>query len=40
MNDPTEDLVTLLFTQAAWTSPSPPPICTDFRTAAWAALDD
>ena len=40
MNDPAEDLVTLLMTQAAWTSPSPPAICSDFRSAAWAALDD
>ena len=39
-NDPGEDLVTLLLTQAAWTSPAPPAICTDFRTAAWAALSD
>lgn len=40
MNDPTEQLVTVLMTQAAWTSPAPPAICVDFRTAAWAALDD
>jgi CubicO group peptidase (beta-lactamase class C family) len=40
MNDPAEDLVTLLMTQAAWTSPSPPAVCSDFRSAAWAALDD
>lgn len=40
MNDPHEQLVTVLMTQAAWTSPAPPAICVDFRTAAWAALDD
>jgi CubicO group peptidase (beta-lactamase class C family) len=39
MNDPSEDLVTILLTQAAWSSPAPPPICRAFRTAAWAALD-
>jgi CubicO group peptidase (beta-lactamase class C family) len=40
MNDPTEDLVTVLLTQAAWTPPALPAIGSDFRTAAWAALDD
>jgi CubicO group peptidase (beta-lactamase class C family) len=40
MNDPAEQLVTLLFTQAAWTSPDLPAIGADFRTVAWAALDD
>jgi CubicO group peptidase (beta-lactamase class C family) len=40
MNDPGAGLVTLLFTQSAWTSPMPPRICSEFRTAAWAALDD
>lgn len=39
-NDPAEQLVTLLMTQAAWTSPAPPAVCEDFRTAAWVALDD
>lgn len=39
MNDPAEQLVTLLFTQAAWASPDLPAIGADFRTAAWAALD-
>jgi CubicO group peptidase (beta-lactamase class C family) len=40
MNDPVEDLVTVLLTQAAWTSPALPAIGSDFRTAAWTALDD
>ncbi len=40
MNDPAEQLVTLLFTQSAWSSPDLPAIGADFRTAAWAALDD
>jgi len=30
--DPREDMVTILMTQAAWTSPSPPDICLDFWT--------
>jgi CubicO group peptidase (beta-lactamase class C family) len=38
MNDPAEQLVTLLFTQAAWSSPDLPAIGADFRTAAWAGL--
>jgi CubicO group peptidase (beta-lactamase class C family) len=40
LNDPREDLVSLLLTQAAWTSPAVPAICSEFRTAAWAALED
>lgn len=39
LNDPNEDLVTLLMTQASWTSPEPPAVCSEFRTAAYAALD-
>jgi CubicO group peptidase (beta-lactamase class C family) len=40
LSDPREDLVTILMTQAAWTSPSPPAICRDFRTTAYSAIDD
>ena len=40
MNDPAEQLVTVLCTQSAWASPDLPAIGADFRTAAWAALDD
>lgn len=39
-NDPAEDLVTLLMTQRAWTSHLPPPICRDFWTTSYAALED
>jgi CubicO group peptidase (beta-lactamase class C family) len=38
--DPAEGLVAILLTQAAWTSPAPPAICDDFRTATYAALTD
>src|SRR6266567_1979123 len=31
-SDPHEDMVTILMTQRAWTSPSPPDICLDFWT--------
>ena len=30
-NDPSEDMITVLLTQAAFTSPNPPPVCVDFR---------
>ena len=40
LSDPREDLVTILMTQAAWTSPEPPDICRDFRTSAYRAIDD
>jgi len=39
-NDPSEQMVTILLTNAAWTSPSPPDIALDFLTAAYAAIDD
>jgi CubicO group peptidase (beta-lactamase class C family) len=39
-NDPAEDLVLILLTQRAWTSHLPPPICHDFWTSAYAAIDD
>jgi CubicO group peptidase (beta-lactamase class C family) len=39
-NDPSEALVTILLTNAAWTSPRPPDIALDFLTAAYAAIDD
>jgi len=40
LNDPREHLVTLLMTQAAWTSPEPPAVTSEFRAAAFAALED
>jgi CubicO group peptidase (beta-lactamase class C family) len=39
-NDPAEDMITILLTQQAWPSPVPPPICEDFWTSAYAAIDD
>ncbi|HEY5173864.1 MAG TPA: serine hydrolase domain-containing protein, partial [Acidimicrobiia bacterium] len=39
-NDPTEQLVTILMTNAAWTSPRPPDIALDFLTGAYAAIND
>ena len=38
--DPSESLVGILMTQRAWTSPSPPPVCRDFWTLAYQAIDD
>jgi CubicO group peptidase (beta-lactamase class C family) len=39
-SDPTEEMVTILMTQRAWTSPSPPDVCRDFWTLAYQAIDD
>jgi CubicO group peptidase (beta-lactamase class C family) len=39
-SDPQEDMVTILLTQAAFTSPSPPPVVVDFWTSAYQAIDD
>jgi CubicO group peptidase (beta-lactamase class C family) len=39
-SDPREDMVTILLTQTAWSSPSPPPVLLDFRTSAYQAIDD
>jgi len=39
-SDPREDMVTILMTQRAWTSPNPPNVCLDFWTAAYQAIDD
>ena len=39
-NDPREDLIGILMTNQAWTSPSPPPVCLDFWTCAYAAIND
>jgi len=39
-SDPGEDMVTILMTQRAWTSPNPPDICRDFWTLAYQAIDD
>ncbi|HYM04277.1 MAG TPA: serine hydrolase domain-containing protein [Stellaceae bacterium] len=39
-DDPAEDLVGILMTQRAWTSPSPPPVCRDFWTSVYQAIED
>jgi CubicO group peptidase (beta-lactamase class C family) len=38
--DPKEDLVGILLTQRAWTSPNEPPVCRDFWTLAYQTIDD
>jgi CubicO group peptidase (beta-lactamase class C family) len=38
--DPAEDMVAILFTQTAMTSPRPPDVFQDFFTTAYAAIDD
>jgi CubicO group peptidase (beta-lactamase class C family) len=37
--DPHEGMVSILMTQAMWTSPAPPKVCLDFRTAVYQAID-
>jgi CubicO group peptidase (beta-lactamase class C family) len=39
-SDPQEDMVTILLTQAAFTSPTPPAVVVDFWTSAYQAIDD
>ncbi|MFL5700553.1 MAG: serine hydrolase domain-containing protein [Ktedonobacteraceae bacterium] len=39
-SDPREEMVTILMSQRAWTSPSPPNVCLDFWTSAYQAIDD
>jgi CubicO group peptidase (beta-lactamase class C family) len=39
-SDPREDMVAILMTQRAWTSPSPPDYCLDFFTSVYQAIDD
>ena len=39
-SDPSADMVGILLTQRAWTSPIPPDICLDFWTLAYQAIDD
>jgi CubicO group peptidase (beta-lactamase class C family) len=38
--DPHEDMVGILLTQRAWTSPIPPDVCRDFWTLTYQAIDD
>ncbi|WP_252438658.1 serine hydrolase domain-containing protein [Pseudonocardia humida] len=37
-NDPAEDMITVLLTNVAWTSPRPPVLARDFLTGAYAAV--
>jgi CubicO group peptidase (beta-lactamase class C family) len=39
-SDPREEMVSILMTQAGWTSPRPPPLCADFRALAYQSIDD
>lgn len=39
-NDPDENMIGLLLTQQAWTSPDPPKVSKDFWTSAYAAMAD
>ncbi len=39
-SDPREEMVGILMTQRAWTSPNPPNVCLDFWTSAYQAIDD
>ncbi|WAS91580.1 serine hydrolase domain-containing protein [Nannocystis punicea] len=39
-SDPQEDMITVLLTQRMWSSPQPPPVCRDFWTLAYQAIDD
>ncbi len=39
-SDPREVMVTILMTQRAWNSPSPPAVCLDIWTSAYQAIDD
>jgi CubicO group peptidase (beta-lactamase class C family) len=39
-SDPHEDMITILMTQCAWASASPPSVCLDFWTSAYQAIDD
>ncbi len=39
-SDPREEMVGILMTQRAWTSPSPPNVCVDFWASAYQAIDD
>jgi CubicO group peptidase (beta-lactamase class C family) len=38
--DPAEEMLAILMTQRMWDSPAPPPVCRDFWTSVYAAIDD
>jgi hypothetical protein len=39
-SDPTEEVVAILMSQSAWTSPAPPNLQVDFPTCVYQAIDD
>jgi CubicO group peptidase (beta-lactamase class C family) len=39
-SDPTEEMVAILMSQSAWTSPAPPSLRLDFATSVYQAIDD
>ena len=39
-NDPAEEMIGILMTQRAWTSPNPPDVCVDFWTSTYQAIED
>lgn len=39
-NDPVEGIIGILMTSQAWASPVPPPVCQDFWTCIYAAIED
>jgi CubicO group peptidase (beta-lactamase class C family) len=39
-NDPAEDMIMILMTAQMWSSPVPPPVCADFLTLSYQAIDD
>jgi len=39
-SDLREDMVMILMTRRAWTSPTPPDVCLDFWTSVYQAIDD
>jgi len=39
-NDPAEDLIGIILTNQTWSSPAPPPVCTDFWTTTYGAFAD
>jgi len=39
-NDPSEQMITVLLTNAAWTSPRPPDIAADFLSGAYASIEE
>ena len=40
LNDPSAELCGVILTNHMWSAPQRPPVCEDFWTAAYAAIDD